>query len=101
MSASLTGAGWFFSASHRDPVRRELHGHSYEVVAWWPAADGLDACVLQERLKTALQSLDHTTLPDEITRAEDVAFVIGALLIDAVRVDISRPIERIFCEVWL
>lgn len=101
MRLSLTGAGWFFCAAHRDPVRHQLHGHSYEVMAWWPVDGGYDACVLQDRLRGALVGIDHTTLPDEITRAEDIARLIGSRLEGAIRVDISRPIERIACEVWL
>lgn len=99
---SLTGAGWFFSASHRDPIRNELHGHSYEVVCWWPAEPPRDAMVLQEMVKTALKAgFDHKTLPDEITRAEDIARAIGGLLDGCVRVDVCRPVERLRCEVWL
>ena len=97
----LTGAGWFFCAAHRDPVRKELHGHSYEVMAWWPLREGHDACFLQDLLKQALVGIDHTTLPDEFTRAEDIARLIGSKLPGAIRIDISRPIERIACEVWL
>jgi len=98
---SLTGAGWFFCAAHRDPVRKELHGHSYEVMVWWPSNLKRDACELQDQLKAVLGTIDHTTLSDDLTRAEDIAVFIGFLLPGAVRVDISRPIERIKCEVWL
>jgi len=101
MNQSLTGAGWFFSASHRDPVRKELHGHSYEVTVWWPADLKRDACELQEEVKAVLSAIDHGTLPDHMTRAEDIAKFIGGFWKAAVRVDISRPIERISCEVWL
>jgi 6-pyruvoyl-tetrahydropterin synthase len=98
----LTGAGWYFSASHRDPVRNELHGHSYEVMVYWPAVPPRDALVLQEMVKAVLvHGFDHKTLPDEITRAEQLARQIGGLLPDAVRVDISRPSERLACQVWL
>jgi len=102
MGESLTGAGWYFSASHRDPVRKELHGHSYEVVCWWPAEPPRDAMVLQERVKTVLKaSFDHKTLPDEITRAEDVGRAVGVLLDGCVRVNISRQSERLHAVVWL
>ena len=95
----LTGAGWYFSASHRDPVRQELHGHSYEVMAWWPSEPARDAVCLQETLKGALKGLDHTTLPDELTRAESMARFIMQL-VGAVRVDVSRPSERLSATVW-
>lgn len=90
-----TGAGWYFSASHHDAVRRETHGHSYEVVAWFPASPPRDAVVLQETLKGALIAFDHKTLPDNLSRAEDLAAAIGGLIGDCVGVDISRPVERI------
>lgn len=99
---SLTGAGWHFSASHRDPVRQELHGHSYEVMVYWPADPPRDAMVLQEMVKEVVKArYDHKTLPDDITRAEQIAREIGSLLTGVVRVDISRPSERLCCEVWL
>ncbi len=99
---SLTGAGWYFSASHRDPVRKELHGHSYEVTCWWPAEPPRDAMVLQEMVKTVLKAgFDHKTLPDDMTRSEDIARAVGSLLDGCVRVDISRPAERLHAEVRL
>lgn len=102
MTQDLTWASWYFCASHRDPVRRELHGHSYEVRAYWPADPPRDAVVLQTMLKTVLEAgFDHRTLPDELTRAEALARAIGSVLTDCVRVDIYRPVERIGCEVWL
>jgi 6-pyruvoyl-tetrahydropterin synthase len=98
---SLTGAGWYFSASHRDPVRQELHGHSYEVVAYWPTHPPRDAMVLQETLKGVLLGFDHKTLPDEMTRAEDIARAIGSLMDGCVRVRLMRPVERLEADVWL
>lgn len=95
----LTGAGWYFSASHFDNVRQEVHGHSYEVMAWWPARPARDAVCLQETLKGALKGFDHKTLPPELSRAEDLARAIMGL-IGAVRVDISRPVERLSATVW-
>lgn len=91
----FTGAGWYFSASHRDPVRKELHGHSYEVVAWWPSEPPRDAVVLQHTLRTALVGFDHQTLPDELGTAEALANAIGGLLDGCVGVDVSRPSERL------
>ena len=90
-----TGVGWWFSASHNDPVRQELHGHSYEVVAWFKADPPRDAVVLQETLKGALRAFDHKTLSPELSRAEDIARAIHSLLTDCVEVEISRPSERL------
>ena len=89
------GAGWYFSASHRDLIRQELHGHSYEVVAWWPADPPRDAAALQQTLKTVLTAFDHKTLPDELGTMEALAAAIGGLITDCIGVDISRPVERL------
>jgi len=97
-SHSLTGVGWFFSASHRDPVRKELHGHSYEVMCWFRADPPRDAVVLQEGLKVALLAFDHKTLPDELSRAEDLAAAIMHLM-GCEGVEISRPVERLRAKV--
>lgn len=99
--SDLTGAGWYFSASHRDPVRKELHGHSYEVMAYWPAQPPRDAMVLQWTLRDVLKGFDHKTLPDEMTRAEDIARAIGSLIDGCVRVRLMRPVERLEADVWL
>lgn len=100
MTASdLTGAGWHFSASHYDNVRQELHGHSYEVVAWFRADPPRDAVVLQETLKAVLTGFDHKTLPPELSRAEDIARAVMSLLVDCVGVDVSRPVERLYARV--
>jgi 6-pyruvoyl-tetrahydropterin synthase len=101
MSENLTGAGWYFSASHRDPIRNELHGHSYEVMVYWPAQPPRDAMVLQWTLRDVLKGFDHKTLPDTMTRAEDIAHAIGSLIDGCVRVDVSRPTERLTCTVWM
>lgn len=93
---ALTGAGWYFCASHYDDVRQELHGHTYEVVAWWPADPSQDALMLQRTLQNALAAFDHKTLPPEITRAEDLRKAIVARLTGCVGLDIGRPVERLF-----
>lgn len=93
-----TGVGWYFSASHHDPVRQELHGHSYEVVCWFAADSHRDAVVLQEKLKVVLTAFDHKTLPDELSRAEDLAAAIMHLM-DCQGVEISRPVERLHAKV--
>lgn len=93
---SLTGAGAYFSASHFDSVRQELHGHTYEVVAWWPSSDERDVIDLQKALQAVLLAFDHKTLPSYLTRAESIATAIAAQLPGCVEIDISRPIERMF-----
>lgn len=91
-----TTAGWFFSASHRDPVRAELHGHSYEVQVSWPS--GEDVTELQERVKAACAAFDHATLPDFVTRAEDLIPLFRGRLAGCVRIKITRPVERLSAE---
>jgi hypothetical protein len=99
---SLTGAGWWFSASHHDAVRQELHGHSYEVMAYWPAQPYRDALVLQEMLKEVLKAgFDHKTFAADLGVAEGIARRIGGLMEGCVRVDVTRPAERLRVEVWL
>lgn len=97
--SSLTGVGWHFSASHRDPLSGELHGHTWEVTAWWSAVPWRDARVLQETLKGVLIGFDHKTLPDQLHSGEALAFALMGLMTDCVGVDVSRPAERIFAMV--
>lgn len=97
-NTALTGAGWYFSASHYDEVRKETHGHSYEVIAWWVASPDCDAVIKQLVLKAALKELDHKTLPSELARAEDIAVALGGLLAGCIGVDIARPAERLYAQ---
>ena len=95
-----TGVEATFSASHNDQVRKELHGHSYKVTAWFRYDEPRDAVVLQERLKAVVKNLfDHKTLPPELSRGEDMARAIIQLLDGCVGVDISRPLEGIHVKV--
>lgn len=93
----LMGVGGVLSVSHRDPVRREVHGHSYEVVCWFDA-DGRDAVLLQQKLAVVLTAWDHTTLPDDLSRAENLGAAIMQVM-DCVGVELRRPLERIFAKV--
>lgn len=98
MSKLETGAGWYFSAAHHDPIRGQLHGHTWEVVAWWKGEPARDALVLQETLKGVLRGFDHTVLPPELASAEALAKAIGGLITDCIGVDVSRPSERLFAR---
>lgn len=98
--ATFSGVGCIFSASHFDNVRRELHGHTYEVTAWFAYDEPRDAVVLQERLRATVDGLlDHKTLPPELSRAEDMGKALMGLMDGCVGVDIARPLERIFVKV--
>ena len=98
MSEILTGAGWFFCAAHKDPLSGQIHGHTWEVKAWWPGSPWRDARVLQQTLKTVLAAWDHTEMPPELHSGEAMAHALLQVLTDCVRVDIERPSERIFAS---
>jgi hypothetical protein len=94
----LTGVGAIFCAAHRGTGRRDfVHGHSYEVTAWF-IYDGQDAEALQDKLSHFLRShLDHTTLRNDMVRAEEVARMVLQCL-GAERVEVRRPLERLYAE---
>lgn len=87
----LTGVGGVFSASHHSP-EGVLHGHSYEVWAWFPQGDARD---VQDKLETVLARLDHTHLADELAWGEALAEHIALQLPGCREVEVRRPLERI------
>lgn len=91
----LTGAGAVLSAAHRDQSGR-LHGHSWEVTAWWTGKP--DAVAKQSELSNYLSFFDHSLLAQSVSLAEDLAVRIMEDM-DCARVDISRPLERIYTSV--
>lgn len=96
---ALTGVSATFSASHNDPVRQEMHGHSYRVTAWWPSQPDRDAVCLQMTLREVVTTgFDHKTLPAELSRAEAMSAAIKGLLDGCVAVDIARPLEGLYFE---
>jgi hypothetical protein len=94
---ALTGVGGVLSVTHSDPVRTELHGHSYEVVAWFPA--GRDAVNLQAELHAVLAVYDHRTLEPRLSRGEALGAAIMGQLPGCVGIDVNRPLERIYARV--
>ena len=95
------GVSAIFSASHRDLIRAELHGHPYRATAWWPAEPQRDATALQAALaQTVKTAFDHKTLPDDLGTAEALAGAIKHLLgnMGCVAVDIARPLEGLYFE---
>ena len=94
----LTGVGDIFSAAHQPPEGGDVHGHSYEVTAWFAA--GEDARLLQARLAAVLEPLDHTVLAAELASGEAIAEQIGRNLAGCRQVDVSRPLERIYAR-WI
>ena len=95
---TLTGVSAVFCAAHRGTGRRDvLHGHSYEVTAWF-IYEGQDAEALQEKLHHFLQThFDHSTLQEESSRGENIANLLVVAL-GAYRVEVRRPLERIYAE---
>ena len=80
-----------FSASHHSP-EGSLHGHSYEVWAWFAQTDARD---LQTKLNAVLASLDHSHLTNDLTWGEALAEHIGSQLPGCYEVEVRRPLERI------
>lgn len=80
-----------FCAAHRSP-EGVLHGHSYEVTAWFPNEDHRDARCMKAALVSLLSAWDHSELPDHLSWAEDIAAVVGTLA-NCVAVEVRRPLE--------
>lgn len=94
----LTGVGGFFSAAHRDHDTGALHGHTWEVTAWFRR--GTDATIRACRLQGILARLDHSELPARLAWGEDIAEWVGREFDDSacVAVDVARPAERIYAR---
>lgn len=100
MTGAYDGVGGVFSAAHRDQDNGALHGHSWEVTAWFDA--GSDALIRQARLHRLLATIDHTTLPDELSWGADIARWVAEKFADPAlaQVDVARPLERIYAR-WV
>lgn len=100
----LTGVGGVLSCAHApinaDIFGGETHGHSYEVIAWFENEDGADVRMFQKSFETMLKTLDHKTLPPELATGEAIARRFG-LLAKVVKVEVRRPLERIYAEFTL
>jgi hypothetical protein len=94
----LTGVGCFFSATHNAPEGGGTHGHSSEVIAWFP--EGQDARRLQAQLIAVTDPLDHGVLPERLASGEALAAYIGHSLVNCVEVEVRRPLERIYAR-WI
>lgn len=92
---ALTGVSAILSAAHRSK-EGVLHGHTWEITCWW--ADCPDAVQKRAELTKYLSVFDHTVLADNVAWGETLA---KAILIGmgCVRVDVNRPLERIFARV--
>jgi hypothetical protein len=86
-----------FCAAHKDRQSGIMHGHTYQVSAWFPYK-GSDATVLREYLVDEIRALDHRELPEHLTWAEEIASYLLGVLPDCVRVRVSRPLEGLHAE---
>jgi 6-pyruvoyl-tetrahydropterin synthase len=89
--ATFSGVTGSFCAAHKSP-EGVMHGHSYEVTAWFRNEDGADARCFKAALDTLLKVWDHKELPDNLAWAENIAYAIGRLA-KCVEVEVRRPLE--------
>jgi hypothetical protein len=98
----LTGVRGSLSCAH-EPINAdifggEIHGHSYEVWAYFENPDGsADVRIFEAELKSLLALWDHKILPPELSTGEAIAKAIGTLA-KCARVEVRRPIEGYAAE---
>lgn len=93
MGRTLTGVGAILSAAHSSKDRQTVHGHTWEVLAWW---DGRPCAVeMQGKLVNWLSQFDHGTLPASVSRGEDLATQC-LMALGCERVEVRREYERIY-----
>ena len=94
----FTGVSGIVSAAHRSR-EGNLHGHTWQVVAWWLFSSDVSAESRKTDLLDYLSFFDHSLLADTVAWGEDLAERIGEDL-DAVAVDVSRPLEGFYAK-WV
>jgi hypothetical protein len=92
----LTGVSGVVSAAHRSRDGN-MHGHTWQIVAWWPFNSDVSAESRKTVLTDYLSFFDHSILADSVAWGEDMAERIGEDLA-AVAVDVSRPLEGIYAK---
>lgn len=94
----MIGVGVIFSCSHRDSVRNELHGHTYEAVACFRDSPERDAFMVQAGFAEIVKAaLDHKTLPDGEGTQEAMRLALLKIVPEyIVDVHVHRPLERIY-----
>jgi len=83
------------SAAHRDESGN-LHGHTWRVRAFW-VYDNSSVERRRDQLADVCGLFDHTTLPDNLSRAEELADHIGRRM-GCSSVEIWRDAERVGCR---
>ena len=92
----LTGVSAVACASHMDADGR-LHGHTWQITAWWLGQP--DATAKQAELRNVLSTFDHAVLNEGVNTGEAIACEVLDSL-NCERVQVARPLEGIFAEVW-
>lgn len=93
---TITGVGGFICAAHRDKDTGKLHGHTWDVEAWFKSRN--NAVELKNELQNVLNSFDHTELPEHFAWGEELAAEILRMMPDCCEVKISRNSERIYAK---
>jgi len=91
----LTGVSAILCAAHRSRDGN-MHGHTWEITCWWD--DVPDAVEKQAELNHYLKIFDHTVLADNNAWAEALGKCI-ILGMGCVKVEIARPLERIYAVI--
>lgn len=68
----LTGARAILKADHRDQITGEVHGHEWEITAWWRWT-GTSAEIRKHQLNETIKGLQGKCLPDRIAWGENLA----------------------------
>jgi 6-pyruvoyl-tetrahydropterin synthase len=76
-----------------------MHGHSYQVTAWFQNDDQRDARCMKAMVEAMCAHWDHTVLPPELSWGENIARAVGCLA-NCVEVEVSRPLEGFHAR-WL
>lgn len=101
----LTGARAILKATHRDQATGEVHGHEWEITAWWRWT-GTSAEIRRYQLDETLQPLQGKCLADSIAWGEPLAKHIADNMENGwtcgdpncVMVEIARHKERLYAR---
>ncbi len=103
MPKTLTGVGATLIADHRSRDG-QIHGHTWEITAWFEYRSGSDAKCLRFVLERILEPYQGKCLPDRIAWGEDlarhIALEIAGEYRAPVQVDVTRQAERIYAR-WV
>jgi 6-pyruvoyl-tetrahydropterin synthase len=102
--AALTGVSRTLNASHRDQATGQVHGHTWEIKAWF-IYNGTDVAVRKYQLDEAVRGYEHTCLPDSVAWGERLAeSICRAINADyeknrpCAAVEVNRPMDGVFAR---